>query len=60
VQKDAQGDFRINPGVLVEFNRLAGMAFSDSFRARTLILLVYNAPYFVPKRKTAAAIRALL
>jgi hypothetical protein len=47
VQKDAQGDFRINPGVLVEFNRLAGMAFSDSFKARTLILLVYNAPYFV-------------
>jgi hypothetical protein len=46
VEKDAKGDFRINPGVLAEFERLARVAFSDAFKPRTLILLVYNAPYF--------------
>jgi hypothetical protein len=47
VKKDAQGDFRIDPGISAEFDRLARVAFSDSFKPRTLILLVYNAPYFV-------------
>jgi hypothetical protein len=46
VEKDAEGDFRINPGVSAQFNRLAGVAFSDSFKPKTLILLVYSAPYF--------------
>ena len=47
VKKDAKGDFRINPDISAEFDRLARVAFSDSFKPRTLILLVYNAPYFV-------------
>jgi hypothetical protein len=47
VEKDAQGDFRINPGVLAEFNGLARVAFPNSFKPKTFILLVYNAPYFV-------------
>jgi hypothetical protein len=46
VEKDAKGDFRINPGALAQFDRSARMAFSDSFKSRALILLVYNAPYF--------------
>jgi hypothetical protein len=47
VKKDAKGDFRINPDISAEFDRMARVAFSDSSKPRTLILLVYNAPYFV-------------
>jgi hypothetical protein len=46
VENDAQGELRINPGVSAEFTRLAREAFSDSFKPRTLFLLVYSAPYF--------------
>jgi hypothetical protein len=46
VEKDAQGELSIKPAVSDAFIRDALIAFPDSFKPRTLILLVYNAPYF--------------
>jgi hypothetical protein len=46
VEKDAKGELRIKPDVSDAFIRDARVAFPDSFKPRTLILLAYNAPYF--------------
>jgi hypothetical protein len=46
VEKDARGELSIKPTVLEAFMRDARMALPDAFKAKTLILLAYNAPYF--------------
>jgi hypothetical protein len=46
VEKSAGGELGIKPTVFDSFMRDARMAFPDAFKPRTLILLVYNAPYF--------------
>jgi hypothetical protein len=46
VEKDTKGEFSIKPSVCDAFIRDARVAFPDSFKPRTLILLAYNAPYF--------------
>ena len=46
VEKDAKGEFRIKPAVCDAFIQDAQVAFPNSFKQKTLILLAYNAPYF--------------
>jgi lysophospholipase L1-like esterase len=47
VKEDAQGELSINRGVSDEFMRSARVAIPDSFKMQTLILLTYNAPFYV-------------
>src|ERR1700690_2458775 len=55
--KDSQGNWRLDPGYLTEFNRVARGAFPDDLKARTLIMLSRNCPLYVRQLNPDEALR---